>query len=395
VLLGVLLTLLASVLAPLQADAAVPVAANPYERGPAPDELDLGAELGPFAYDSISRTATQTGPGLAAGTIYFPSEEQGTFGTVAIVPGWTNTQAAVSWYGPLLASHGYVVMTINTNSPLFDQPAQRATQVLLALDYLTSGNNPVRDKVDPDRLALMGYSMGGGGVIEATSRRTSIKASIPLAPWHTTKTFAGVQTPTLVIGAQNDTTAPVATHARPLYEGLPGGIDKAYLELRGAPHGVPTSYNPTIAELSVSWMKRFVDNDYRYDEVLCPHPDDSATFSDARSTCPFTPDTDGDGVTDPFDHCPDTVLPDVVSGPPANAKATPMAAAVQEHRFAATEDGRFVTASGVDSGLTVADTGGCSAAQIVDGLELGQGHAKFGVTRDALDDWIASLTTAA
>jgi hypothetical protein len=37
VLLGVLLTLLASVLAPLQADAAVPVAANPYERGPAPD----------------------------------------------------------------------------------------------------------------------------------------------------------------------------------------------------------------------------------------------------------------------------------------------------------------------------------------------------------------------
>jgi hypothetical protein len=241
----------------------------------------------------------------------------------------------------------------------------------------------------------MGYSMGGGGAMEATSRNTSIKASIPLAPWHTTKTFSNVETPTMVIGAQNDSTAPVATHARPLYEGLPADLDKAYYEFRGAPHGIPTSYNRTIAELSVSWMKRFVDADYRYDSVLCPPSEVGATFSDVRSTCAYTPDADGDGVSDPYDHCADTVLADVVAGPAANPRANPRASTVQEHRFAADADGRFVSASGVDSGLTVVDTGGCSAAQIIAETGLGEGHAMFGLTQEHLDDWIAGLETAA
>jgi dienelactone hydrolase len=392
-LVAALCALLATLLAPMHAAAAPPVAANPHERGPAPSELDLTAPTGPFAYQSFNLTATQTGTGLAAATIFHPSEEVGTFGAVAIVPGFTNNRSAVSWYGPLLASHGYVVMTIDTLSGL-DFPAARATQQLRALDYLTGPNNPVGDLVDPDRLAVMGYSMGGGGAIEATSRRTSIKASIPLTPWHGTKSFPQVVTPTLVIGAQNDGTAPVSTHARPLYEGLSSEIDKAYYELRGAPHSVPTSYDPTIAELSVSWMKRFVDNDYRYDSVLCPHSDDTVTFSDVRSTCAFTPDTDGDGISDPYDHCSDTVLPDVLANPPAASNANAKVTTARQDRFAADEDGRFVTSTGVDSGVTLTDTGGCSAAQIISATDAGQGHAMFGITSDVLDAWVAGLTTA-
>jgi hypothetical protein len=115
-MLAALLALLATLLSPVAADAAVLVQANPYERGPAPDEMDLGAPTGPFAYESINRTATQTGSGLAAATIFYPSEEEGTFGAIVIVPGFTNNRSAVAWYGPLLASHGFVVMTIDTNS---------------------------------------------------------------------------------------------------------------------------------------------------------------------------------------------------------------------------------------------------------------------------------------
>lgn len=396
VMLAALLALLATLMSPVAADAAVPVQANPYERGPAPDEFDLGAPTGPFEYAEMDLTASQTGSGVAAATVYYPSEEEGTFGAIAILPGFTNTRSAVSWYGPLLASHGFVVMTLNTNSTL-DFPSARATQVLRALEFLTSDADQFRvfrDKVDADRLAVMGYSMGGGGALEATSRNTAIKASIPLAPWHTTKTFSNVETPTMIIGAQNDGTAPVASHARPLYEGLPDDLDKAYYEFRGAPHGIPTSYNQDIAALSVSWMKRFVDSDYRYDSVLCPPAEVSDTFSDVRSTCAYTADSDGDGVSDPYDHCADTVLPDERTGAPANQRANPRVAA-QDHRFAADADGRFVTAAGTDSGLTVADTGGCSAAQIIAETGLGQGHSMHGLTQDHLDDWIAGLATAA
>ena len=248
----------------------------------APTAAEL-EQNGPYAFASVAVTDAQT-PGFGAATIYYPTTT-GTFGGIAISPGFTGTQSSVSWYGPRLASHGFVVITINTNSP-YDQPPARATQLLAALDYLT-GASAARDKVDAGRLAVMGHSMGGGGAIEATNTRRSIKASIPLTPWDTTKEWPGVQTPTLVIGAESDTVAPVATHAIPLYEGLTGAAEKAYLELDNASHDAPTGSNARISRFSIAWLKRFVDGNTAYDVFLCPPPvAGSGGISQYRSTCP-------------------------------------------------------------------------------------------------------------
>jgi hypothetical protein len=58
-----------------------------------------------------------------AATIYHPTDTTlPSLGGVAISPGYTETQSAISWFGPRLASHGFVVITFNTNSA-FDQPA--------------------------------------------------------------------------------------------------------------------------------------------------------------------------------------------------------------------------------------------------------------------------------
>ena len=238
---------------------------------------------GPHPYTSFT-VADGATPGFGAATIYHPTTT-GTFGGIAISPGFTGTQSSVSWYGPRLASHGFVVITIDTNSR-YDYPPARATQLLAALDYLT-GTSAARDKVDAGRLAVMGHSMGGGGSIEATNTRRTLKASIPLTPWHTTKSWPGVQTPTLVIGAESDTVAPVSSHAIPLYEGLTGASEKAYLELDNASHSVPTSPNALISRFSIAWLKRFVDGDTAYDVFLCPPPAAGTTgISQYRSTCP-------------------------------------------------------------------------------------------------------------
>jgi pimeloyl-ACP methyl ester carboxylesterase len=78
--------------------------------------------------------------------------------------------------------------------------------------------------------------------------------------------------PTLIIGGENDTTAPVASHAEPFYTSLTSAPDKAYLELNNAGHSAPTSANVTIAKYSISWLKRFIDNDTRYEQFhTCPH----------------------------------------------------------------------------------------------------------------------------
>ena len=262
-----------------------PATANTYQRGPDPTAAALEAN-GPYAYTKFTVSDTAT-PGFGAATIYHPTTTaDGTFGGVAIVPGYTEKQSAISWFGPRLSSHGFVVITFDTNSG-FDQPDKRATQLLAALDYLT-GSSSVKDRVDPNRLAVMGHSMGGGGSIEATSRRTSIKASVPMTPWHGTKNWPAVVTPTLVIGAEKDTIAPVNTHAIPLYEGLTNAREKAYLELDEAGHSVTNSDNRLTSRFSISWLKRFVDDDTRYDQFLCPPPATGGTsgISQYRSTCP-------------------------------------------------------------------------------------------------------------
>ena len=261
------------------------LAANPYERGPAPTTASIEASLGSFAIAQVT-VARSSVSGFGGGTIYYPtSTAEGTFGAVAASPGFTASQSSVAWYGPRLASQGFVVITIDTLSTL-DSPASRGTQLLAALDYLTT-TSAVRTRIDATRLGVMGHSMGGGGSLAASRTRPSLQAAIPLAPYHTTKNWSADTVPTLIIGAENDSVAPVSSHAEPFYTSLPASSDKAYLELNNASHSAPTSTNVTIAKYSISWLKRFIDDDTRYEQFLCPAPSGS-TIQEYRDTCPHS-----------------------------------------------------------------------------------------------------------
>ncbi|MFI8004384.1 alpha/beta hydrolase family protein [Streptomyces sp. NPDC086010] len=259
---------------------------NPYERGPAPSNSSIEASRGSYA-TSQTTVSSLSVSGFGGGTVYYPtSTADGTFGAVVISPGFTAYQSSIAWLGPRLASQGFVVFTIDTNTTV-DQPASRGDQLLAALDYLTQRSS-VRTRIDASRLGVMGHSMGGGGTLEAAKDRPSLQAAIPLTGWNTDKTWPEVRTPTLVIGADGDTVAPVATHSEPFYTSLPSSLDKAYLELRGASHFTPNSSNTTIAKYSISWLKRFIDNDTRYEQFLCPLPSASLTIAEYRGTCPHT-----------------------------------------------------------------------------------------------------------
>jgi predicted dienelactone hydrolase len=275
----------AAVVALTTSGAVAQAAENPYERGPAPTTASIEATRGPFATGQ-STVSALSARGFGGGTIYYPtSTAEGTFGAVAVAPGYTASQSSLSWLGPRLASQGFVIFIIDTNSR-YDQPASRGDQLLAALDYLTTSSS-VRDRIDASRLGVMGHSMGGGGALEATKDRPSLQASIPLTAWNTTKTWSTVQTPTLIVGAEDDSTASVTTHSERFYTGLPSTLDKAYLELAGASHFAPNSSNTTIAKYSIAWLKRFVDDDTRYEQFLCPAPR-GTTISEYRDTCPHS-----------------------------------------------------------------------------------------------------------
>lgn len=258
-------------------------AAGPYERGPAPTLSAIQASRGPFATSSYEISGLSA-RGFGGATVYYPtSTTSGTFGVVAVAPGFTAYKSSMAWLASRLATFGFVVVNIDTNST-YDQPASRGDQLLAALDQVI-GDSRVSGRIDSGRQAVMGHSMGGGGTLEAAADRPTLQAAIPLTPWDTRKSFSTNRVPTMIVGAQSDTVAPVSQHSIPFYTSLNSTYEKAYLELRGASHFAPNSSNTVIAEFSISWLKRYVDDDTRYDQFLCPRIQ-TTSISDYRDTCP-------------------------------------------------------------------------------------------------------------
>jgi predicted dienelactone hydrolase len=260
-------------------------ATTSFARGPAPSATSIRAADGPFAITetTVARAAVS---GFGGGDVYAPNDTSaGTFGAVAMAPGFTASRSSLAWLAPRIASQGFVVFNIDTLTTQ-DQPASRSRQLLAALDFLTK-NSTAKAKIDSNRLAVMGHSMGGGGTLEAAAARPELKAAVPLTPWDLTKNFARVRTPTLIIGAQPDTIAPVRTHSERFAASLPASVDSAYLKLAGASHFAPNIPNATISSMSVAWLKRFVDDDTRFEQFICPGPQAAAGVSQYDVDCPL------------------------------------------------------------------------------------------------------------
>lgn len=258
------------------------------QNGPNPTTSLLEASSGPYSISSDSVSSFVFGFG--GGTIYYPNQS-GSYGVVAICPGFTAGGSTVAWLGRRIASHGFVTIVIDTNS-IFDYPSSRASQLEAALEYVVEdASYSVRSRVDENRLAVAGHSMGGGGTLIAARNDSSLRAAYPMTPWNLESYFQGVSVPSMIIGAQLDTIASVSSHSIPFYNALSSSLDKAYAELRGASHFAPNTTNTMIGKYAVAWFKRFLDGDTRYSPFLCGTPNavDRAgiSFSDYRETCPY------------------------------------------------------------------------------------------------------------
>lgn len=254
-----------------------------FERGPDPTEEALLGD-GPFATASF---AVPDGvPGFGGGVVHHPVVEDGTtFGAVALAPGFLGSSDNYPWWGPRLASHGFVVLLLDTEDRK-DLPASRGAQLLAALDWLTT-SSPVAAMVDGQRQAVVGHSLGGSGVLFAAIERPTLRAAVSLQPYHPRKDWPDVRVPILVVGSEHDAIAPPDEHAAAIYEGLTGAPEKAYVELAGASHRVSTAGDDRQGLFVLAWLKRFVDGDLRHEPFLCPGDEPGGPISDRRDTCPI------------------------------------------------------------------------------------------------------------
>ncbi|RFA29245.1 hypothetical protein CAI21_10815 [Alkalilimnicola ehrlichii] len=263
-----------------------------YARGPDPTESFLEADSGP--YTIATSNVSSLVRGFGGGTIYYPVNAEGTMAAIVVIPGYMSYQSSISFWGPRLASHGFVVMTIDTNR-ISDQPPSRRDQIEAALEYLVDQSNssrsPINGMVDPNRLGAVGWSMGGGGTLRLAAD-DGIQAAIGLAPWNTSSLgFRSIETPTLIFACERDSIAPVRSHASPFYNAIPSSTDKAYFEISGGNHYCANGsnrYDALLGKYGVAWMKLHLDQDQRYAPFLCgPNHERDRQISEHRSTCPF------------------------------------------------------------------------------------------------------------
>jgi len=262
-----------------------------YERGPNPTLSALDDDRGPFRVDDYSVSSFVSGFG--GGTVHYPTNTTGTMGIIAVIPGYVSFENSIEWWGPRLASHGFIVITIDTNT-IYDYPDSRARQLEAALDYLVdegeSAFSPISGMVDPTRRGVIGWSMGGGGSLKLSSDDPTIRAAIPQAPWYAGfNDFDEIVTPTWIIACESDIVAPVLQHASPFYNDIPNSTPKAFLEINNGSHYCANSGYPDddiLGRMGVAWMKRFIDYDTRYETFICDI-DYEASFdvSDFRSNC--------------------------------------------------------------------------------------------------------------
>ncbi|MBM7027040.1 dienelactone hydrolase family protein, partial [Clavibacter zhangzhiyongii] len=248
----------------------------------------------PFAVRTtvVPRTADAK---FGGGVIYEPQDTgKPVLGAVVITPGFTDTNADEKEMAELVASQGFVAFAIDTLD-VGDLPDQRATEILAAADYLT-GQSAVKSQVSAKDLAFLGYSMGGGGTFQAAQARPSVKAAIGLMPFDipdandpnaTTPSYPKLTTPSLVVTGQKDDVADPEYFGKPIYDSIPVGTPKQYLELTGLGHGagehVPA---PTIRVAVTAFLKRYLDGNSAYAKYICPAPKVGGPVSASLSSCP-------------------------------------------------------------------------------------------------------------
>jgi predicted dienelactone hydrolase len=139
---------------------------------------------GAFPTESPGPPARFTVPGIAVHGAPFSG---GPYPLVVVSHGYSNAPAAMSWLTENLASKGYVVAAIHHDDPPITDTAKFIGPVLrrpLDIAFVTSTLQrtlAAKDWIDPQRTALIGYSMGGYGVLTAAGAVLDPRS--PLATW--------------------------------------------------------------------------------------------------------------------------------------------------------------------------------------------------------------------
>lgn len=242
---------------------------------------------GPF---TVRTLRVDGGNDYGGGTVFFPSNASAPFSAFVMCPGFTARQSSIRDWGPFFASHGIVIMTMDTSSTR-DPVSARDDQLLAALDDLRAeharSGSPLAGALDLSRLGVAGWSMGGGGAWLAGQATPALKSVISLAGHHRTAGGAravasNLRVPTLMLaGSADSRTLGGGGQSQAVFEIMSNATPKMLYEVQGAGHfvwGTPRTNGGAVGRYALSWQKVFLDGDERFLEFLLEEGPNASDF---------------------------------------------------------------------------------------------------------------------
>lgn len=229
------------------------------------------------------RAGIRNGPDYDGATIYYPVDLEGPLPGMVIVPGYLSPESAVAPWGPFLASHGIVTMTIGTNRR-GAMPEARADALLDAVRSLQAEDlredSPLFGRLDVERIGVGGWSMGGGGAQLAAVQDPELDVVLALCPWKPGASFEH-PVPVMILGAERDRPAPVNLHALAHYKKTPKETPRLYFEVEGARHSLaysPRNADGDVGRIALIWLKCFLEDRPEYQSLLEVEPPSASRF---------------------------------------------------------------------------------------------------------------------
>jgi predicted dienelactone hydrolase len=238
--------------------------------------------------------------------------EGGPYPLVIVSHGYPGSRTFMTWLTENLASKGYVVAAIDHTDSVFGQQRafastllNRAADQLYTIDALTAlakeNGHFLRGLLDPERVAVVGYSMGGYGALTsagagysaagASARaipgeyfkpwlagglrpRPEIKALVAIAPWgaqHPQNNWdeaglAGIRIPSLFIVGDHDDVSGYEKGVRKAWEGAVNS-DRYLLVFENARHNVGGNPPPPEAMGKFATQAFFDEPVWRKDRI--------------------------------------------------------------------------------------------------------------------------------
>ncbi len=207
-----------------------------------PIEPDAGAE--PSIYQLVPRA-----PGFdhQIAKADEPLADDGPFPLLVFSHGSPSVRWQSLFVMELLASHGFVVVApdhagdsaVDALAGDLAAPAEnevnRPTDVSFMIDAVLAGEvaepTGLADAVDPERIGIIGHSVGGATVLTAAGglrdlppddRIDAVLAWTPFALGVPDESLAAIDVPTMVIGADRDDIAPTEPNVERVWDTVPG-----------------------------------------------------------------------------------------------------------------------------------------------------------------------------